>query len=158
MRRQVTIRWLIEFTALIAMTLAVDRVLWRWGFGRIQLNTWLNVVAWTIAGWGGISGVYFAWRLTGVQRRVRFVAWSGTWGLLATLVNAILIGSLIADTLQRADPTGYFFDWQRDWSLQLQIIVLDTLMGCVISLLLAIVIATALKVREKFCNPNIGSA
>jgi hypothetical protein len=157
MRRQVTIRWLIEFTALIAITLAVDRVLWRWGFGRIQLSTWLSVVMWTVVGLGGLSGVYLGWRQTGVRQKIRFVRWSVTWGLLATLTNAVLLGSLIADSLQRADSTGYYFDWQRDWYLQLKIILLATLMGCIVSLLLAILIATSAMIREANCKAKVGS-
>jgi len=110
MRPKVSIAQLLEITAIIGITLALDRVASLWkggGFGHI---------VYMAAAWGAFTGAYLGFRWSKKRDIWSIMAAAGIAAAFATLVNAARLGVMIAESYRQ----GYgYFDWGKDWPLLL---------------------------------------
>ena len=108
MRSRFSLLQLGEVTAIVGATLAADRLppLWRGG------GLWPVLLLIVLC--GTLTGVYL-----GIRWNWRKDAWSiissaGIAAAIATLLNAIRIGVMVAEDLRRSTD-GAYFDWSKDW-------------------------------------------
>ena len=114
---------LLEVVTLIAMTIAVDRVIG-------------GLVGPAVVLMGGVTGAYLAFRWT-AHRAGR---WDDIWWAIgssaaATFLNVSAVGIVIVEQARRA-TNGADFDWARDGASFATAIALVTLGGTVVGTLL----------------------
>lgn len=139
MQLRFTIRGLMEFTALIAATLAIDAYCWRRLFGGPS-PPWVmrDSVSWVLVAWGSASGVYLVWRFTSGWGPLWFVPGSVAMASAITLANLLAVIVL---------PFG--IPEPQNWYFYLAIIALvPTSYAAVASLVLSVGIAFAMWIKN----------
>ncbi|HEX5106055.1 MAG TPA: hypothetical protein VFV87_19685 [Pirellulaceae bacterium] len=124
-----SISQLLEITAIIGLTLALDRISTLWkasGFGHL-----IGIA--TV--WGACTGAYLGFRWSKRRDIWAIMAAAGVAAAVATLINAARLGIMVAETLR----THYgYFNWTKDWPTLLGFIFFITIVATALAPLLVI--------------------
>ena len=113
---------LLEVVTVIAITIAVDRVI-------------MGLVGPAVVLMGGVTGAYLAFRWTSHRpSRWNDIWWAIGSSAAATFLNASAVGIVIAEELRRT-TNGEYFDWARDGASFGTAIALVTFGGTVVGTL-----------------------
>ncbi len=116
-RPQFSLFQLLEMVTLVAITIAIDRLL-RFPY-----------LVWSVMAVGGLTGAYLAIRWTSHRPSV----WNDIWltivtSAIATFLNAAAIGIMVAEGLRSIE----YFNWTEDWSEFATAIGIVTFCGAVV--------------------------
>jgi hypothetical protein len=135
---------LMELTALIGATIAVDQVVLTSGGTLSLLSPFLILV-------GGISGAYVGLRLTTKRSFWTFIGTTAVASACVTLPNALALAILAAEGLRRSTG-GEFFQWGRDWHVFLEAVLVVIVFAIAIGVLFITFPALLLSRSTKLSN------
>jgi hypothetical protein len=136
MAARFTILGLMELTALIAIILAADRVV----FGMGPQAFFVGTIA-----IGGTAGAYAGFRLRRDDTMESVIRSARLWSAILSLLNALAIGMMAAQGFRAYD----YFEWRRDWLQLTMVVIMITPIGTALGMLLAMAPAAYLAIHKR---------